>query len=293
MPDAPPYRQVGVIGTGRVARAIGLALADHSAEPLLLWGRNAVHRAAAVEAVGRAASARGMTEIAMSCDLVVLAVADDAMGQVVAELATVERTDAPLVFHVSGRSGTGMLAPLRAQGWLTAAIHPAMTFTGDPEAEVRRMIGARFAVTGSAETARAAALDIVARLGGVPVEIAEAHRPLYHAALCHGANHLVTLIAGSLEALAAVGVDEPAALLAPLVRAALENSLAEGLAGLSGPLLRGDGETIGGHLAVLRQDCPALLPSYRAMALATLDALERQGEAPALSPCRSVLEKDE
>lgn len=233
-----------------------------------------------------------MADIADACDLIVLAVSDDALEPCVHDLAAIAGATSPFAFHVSGHSGAALLAPLHAEGWLTAAIHPVMTFTGDPRAEVRQMIGARFAVTGATEQASAAARAIVARLGGVPVEIAEEHRPLYHAALCHGANHLVTLIAGSCEALAAAGVDDPAALVAPLVRAALENGLAKGMAGLSGPLLRGDVETIDGHLSALRAGCPSLLPPYRAMALATLDALGGKAGAARSSCLRSLLEKD-
>jgi predicted short-subunit dehydrogenase-like oxidoreductase (DUF2520 family) len=137
------------------------------------------------------------------------------------------------------------------------------------------MAGARFAVTASSDLALALAHKVVACLKGVAVDIPEAQRALYHAALCHAANHLVTLMAGSQRALAAAGVEEPSALLAPLVRAALENSLAHGFAALSGPLLRGDGQTIGNHLVALAQDCPEMAPAYRAMALATLDELGR------------------
>lgn len=291
MPGALPYRRIGIIGTGRVASAIGLALAEHSVEPLALWGRDPERCAAVSASIGRACPTPGIADIAERCDLIVLAVSDDALEQSIFNLAAVDGPAAPFVFHVSGRSGTAILAPLSTKGWLTAAIHPAMTFTGDPQAEIRQMIGARFAVTGSTQPAIAAARTIVARLGGVPVDIAEEHRPLYHAALCHGANHLVTLIAGSCEVLAAAGVSDPAALLAPLVRAALENSLGKGMAGLSGPLLRGDEATIAGHISALRRDCPPLLPSYRAMALATLDALERLNGREGPSPFRSMLEK--
>src|SRR3546814_8712662 len=89
-------------------------------------------------------------------------------------------------------------------------------------------------------------------------------RPLYHAGLCHASNHLVTLIAGAAHALTDAGVEEPAALLAPLVRAALENSLQHGFAALSGPLLRGDARTIGEHLDGLAACTPALLPARSA-----------------------------
>jgi predicted short-subunit dehydrogenase-like oxidoreductase (DUF2520 family) len=156
-----------------------------------------------------------------------------------------------------------------------------MTFTGDPSGEAQRMVGARFAITGAGEEACERATRLVRLLGGVPVLIAEEHRALYHAALCHGANHLVTLLTGSMQALQAAGVDDPAALLAPLVRAALENSLAHGFDALSGPLLRGDGMTIRRHLDAIDRSCADLAPAYRAMALATLDTLEQAGKPTA------------
>lgn len=290
MADAQPYRQIGIAGTGRVAGAIGLALAGHSVNPLQVWGRDPAKATALAGSIGRAHATTHLASIGEACDLIVLAVSDDALQPSIHDLAAVASAESSFIFHVSGRSGAAILEPLHVKGWRTAAVHPAMTFTGDPQAEVRQMIGARFAVTGSTLRAGAEARAIVAFLGGVPVDISEAHRPLYHAALCHGANHLVTLIAGAVDALSAAGVDDPAALLAPLVRAALENGLGKGMAGMSGPLLRGDAATIGGHVSALRRDCPALLPPYRAMALATLDALEQaNGSAPS-GACRSLLE---
>ncbi|MEQ6332283.1 DUF2520 domain-containing protein [Sphingobium sp. MK2] len=276
MVSTSPYRRIGIIGTGRVASAIGRAIAAQSNDPLLIWGRNPTKCAEAVAVIGRAQTAEDMAQIAHDCDLIMLAVADDALAHVVAALAQTEPTDRPrFIFHVSGRSGAAILDPLRSASSMTAAIHPAMTFTGNPTNEVKHMVDARFAVTGSTEQASAAAQEVVALLGGIIVPIEEAQRALYHAALCHGANHLVTLIAGSCQALAAAGVAEPSTLLAPLVRAALEASLDRGISGLSGPLLRGDDETIAEHLSALEQHCPTLMPPYRAMALATLGQLGR------------------
>ncbi|PHP20103.1 cytoplasmic protein [Sphingobium sp. IP1] len=277
MTEHPAYRQIGLIGTGRVARALGLALAPHSAAPILVQGRNPDHAAATVEAIGHARAVALSSSLSSNCDLILLAVADDALPAVIADLATTPLS--ATICHVSGRSGAALLDPLRARGATTAAVHPAMTFTGDPAAEVARMQGARFAITGADAPAIAAARRLVALLGGVAVEVAEAHRALYHAALCHAANHLVTLIAGAADALVAAGVTEPGALLAPLVRAALDNSLDRGIHALSGPLLRGDRQTIGNHLTALRAHAPELLPAYRAMALATLDALDRDEAA--------------
>ncbi|MFC3442813.1 Rossmann-like and DUF2520 domain-containing protein [Sphingobium rhizovicinum] len=281
MRHQPAYRQIGIVGTGRVARAMALALRRHSTAPVMLWGRNASHmRAVADEMDGRTVESLSM--LAMACDLVLIAVSDDALTDVVTALAP----DRPVqkgifVCHMSGRSGAAILAPLRDGGMLTAAVHPAMTFTGDPEQEVARMAGACFVITGDGPQATGAAERLVDVLGGVAEQVEEAQRALYHAALCHAANHLVTLLAGSNDALRAAGIAEPQALLAPLVRAALENSLDRGFAALSGPLLRGDEATIRDHLAAMTIDCPSLLSPYRAMARATLEQLTRAGHTVA------------
>lgn len=277
--------RVGIIGTGRVAQAMALALRGRSRRAPTIWGRDAGRAKEAADRIGGVEVAPDIATVAERSDLIVLAVADDALEAVIGALAGPVRAGC-FVFHASGRSGAAILAPLAERGAVVAAIHPAMTFTGDPAVEVARMAGARFAVTAS-EKARALAEGIVRALGGAPVWIAEDKRALYHAALCHGANHLVTLIAQARDALAAAGVDDPGALLAPLARAALENGLAKGMDALSGPVLRGDVETIAGHLRAIGRDAPPLEPAYRAMALATLDAVEARGRRaqPAMRTC--------
>lgn len=274
------FSRPGIIGTGRVAQALAFALAPRADAPPLLWGRNAEHAVAAATATS-ATVAPTIDRVMAECDVIAIAVSDDALAAVVADIAdNLTPGRAPFIFHVSGAKGAAIIDPLRAAGALTAAIHPVMTFTGDPHAEARRMAGAYFAITGSTPEATAKAKRIVTLLGGVAVEVSEDRRSLYHAALCHASNHLVTLIAGAAGALKDAGVDDPSALLAPLVRAALENSLNQGFAGLSGPLLRGDVQTIGDHLDTLQEHSANLLPAYRAMALATLNELERSGTTP-------------
>jgi predicted short-subunit dehydrogenase-like oxidoreductase (DUF2520 family) len=274
----PSYRRIGIIGTGRVAQAMTFALASHSAAPILVWGRSAARRDALVAHVDHSEAAQDLTAIASTCDLILIAVSDDAIAAVVSDLATVLPETEPFILHMSGRSGVGILAPLAQRGAIVAAVHPVMTFTGDARAEVARMVGAYFVITGTTSSAIQVAEHVVACLGGVTERVEEAQRALYHAALCHASNHLVTLIAGSIDALKVAGIADPSALIAPLVQAALGNSLDRGMAGLSGPLLRGDADTIGGHVAAIAADCPPLLPAYRAMAMATLDALERAGD---------------
>jgi predicted short-subunit dehydrogenase-like oxidoreductase (DUF2520 family) len=280
MDSTPSYRQVGIIGSGRVAAAMAMALQTHIAVPLLVWGRDPARRDALVATIPGSSAAPDLAAVARTCDLILIAVSDDAIAAVVTDLAACLPDGArPFILHLSGRSGAALLSPLQQRGALTAAVHPAMTFTGNPAQEVARMMGATFVITADDAPAIAAARALVALLGGVAEQVAEGHRALYHAALCHAANHLVTLIAGSREALTAAGIGDPAALLGPLVRAALDNSLDRGMAALSGPLLRGDMDTIGRHLDALCADQPHLLPAYRAMAGATLDAMEKHGQS--------------
>jgi hypothetical protein len=112
---------------------------------------------------------------------------------------------------------------------------------------------------------------LVVEVGAEPVWVEEADRPLYHAALAHGANHLVTLIAQSLEALRAAGVERPHRLLGPLVGAALDNSLRAGDAALTGPVARGDVGTVAEHLRQLERLSPDIRPTYVALARATAE----------------------
>lgn len=274
------YHRIGIVGSGRVAGAMGLALAAHSAHPPCIWGRDERRaRDAAVIVGGDVVNDAAV--LMQSCDLVLLAVSDDAIASVAQVLSSSPcPSPAPFCIHLSGGSGVSVLDPLRAAGALTAAIHPVMTFTGDAAAEVTLMKGAAFAITATDPAAIAQGRALVTLLGGVVEVIREECRPLYHAALSHAANHMVTLLAGATDALVAAGVQDPAALLTPLVRATLENSLSKGFDALSGPLLRGDAQTIHHHLTALALACPDLLPAYRAMARATLAQMERRGDHP-------------
>ena len=101
--------------------------------------------------------------------------------------------------HTSGRYGAGVLDPALRAGALPLALHPAMTFTGT-SVDVQRLAGCSFGVT-APEELRLAAEALVIEMGGEPEWIAEEARPLYHAALALGANHLVTLVAQSMELL--------------------------------------------------------------------------------------------
>ena len=113
----------------------------------------------------------------------------------------------------------------------------------------------------------------------------EANRELYHAALAHGANHLVTLVSQAMQLLRTAGATDPAAVLRPLLTAALDNALDYGDAALTGPIVRGDLKTVAAHLRTLAATSPEALESYVVMARATANHAVADGR---LEPRRAA-----
>lgn len=267
--DRPARLTVGVVGAGRVGPALAASL------------RLAGHRPVAVSAVSDASRRRAAellpdvpvvepARVLALADLVLLTVPDDALPGLVEGLAgTGAVRPGQLLVHTSGRYGARVLDPARRAGALPLALHPAMTFTGTA-VDVQRLAGCSFGVT-APEELRLAAEALVIEMGGEPEWIAEEARPLYHAALALGANHLVTLVAQSMELLHKAGVAAPDRMLGPLLGAALDNALRSGDAALTGPVARGDVGTVAAHVAELRKHAPATVAGYLAMARTTAD----------------------
>jgi predicted short-subunit dehydrogenase-like oxidoreductase (DUF2520 family) len=212
---------------------------------------------------------RKPTAVAKECDLLLLAVPDDMLDNVVTTLANSGALhEGQYVVHTSGRHGLAVLEPARAVGARVMAMHPAMTFTGTA-VDLDRLSGCVFGLTALGAD-RATAEQLVRDLGGTPTWVPEEMRTLYHAGLAHGANHLVTLVTEAMEILSAAGDHDPAGTLRPLLTAALDNALAQGDAALTGPIVRGDLGTVRAHLEDIRVNAPQTLASYVALARATL-----------------------
>ncbi|GHJ34692.1 hypothetical protein Sm713_03010 [Streptomyces sp. TS71-3] len=269
-PSTRPARlTVGVVGAGRVGPPLAASL------------RLAGHRPVAVSAVSDASRRRAEellpdvpvmppADVLQRADLVLLTVPDDTLpGLVEGLVETGAVRPGQLLVHTSGRYGIGVLAPALRAGALPLALHPVMTFTGS-SVDVHRLAGCSFGVT-APEELRLAAEALVIEMGGEPEWIEESARPLYHAALAIGANHLVTLVAESMDLLRTAGVAAPDRMLGPLLGAALDNALRSGDAALTGPVARGDAGTVAAHVTELRRHAPASVAGYLAMARATAD----------------------
>ncbi|EAQ00380.1 hypothetical protein JNB_09414 [Janibacter sp. HTCC2649] len=263
----PARLSIGVIGAGRVGAVLGAALAraGHKVHAVYAVSDESRERAAELLPGVPVKDIHGVID---GADLVLLAVPDDALAELVAGLAATDTWQAgQIVVHTSGRYGTDILRPALSAHILPVAIHPAMTFTGTA-LDLGRLDECAFGITGP-DALRPMAEALVVEMGGEPVWIAEDQRAAYHAGLAHGSNHLVTLIAEAMEVLAAAGVEEPRAVLGPLVRASLDNALRLGDAALTGPVARGDVSTVGRHLRELERISPEIRTTYVALARAT------------------------
>ena len=183
----PPARlDVGVVGAGRVGAVLGAAL------------RRAGHRVTAVSAVSDASLARAAAllpgvpvlpadEVAAGADLLLLAVPDDALPGLVEGLAETGALRAgQLVAHTSGRHGLGVLDPAVRARALPLALHPVLPFAGTA-VDLDRLTGASFGVT-TPPALRPVGEALVLEMGGEPVWVRGRARPLWHAALAHGAQ---------------------------------------------------------------------------------------------------------
>ncbi|MEU4336420.1 Rossmann-like and DUF2520 domain-containing protein [Micromonospora lupini] len=261
---------VGVIGAGRVGAVLGAALAAAGHRVVAVAGDSGASRARLALLLPDAPRSPADSVARAATDLLLIAVPDDALAAVVADLAGQGALrPGQVVAHTSGAHGLAVLAPAAAVGARPLALHPAMTFTGTPD-DLPRLAGISYGVTAPADL-RPLAARLVADLGGVPEWVAEADRPLYHAALAHGANHLVTLVNEATDRLRDAGVARPEKVLAPLLRAALENALRLGDDALTGPVSRGDAGTVERHLARLAATAPESVPAYLALARRTAD----------------------
>lgn len=252
---------LAVIGAGRVGRSIARAATEAGLTVSLSGRRDAL---AAAEEAGVALLCVPDASIADACETIAGAVP-------------------PLRFvgHTSGATQLAALDAASRRGGRTFSIHPLQTVPDGGAA----LTGAACAVSGSDSEARRVAEALALALGMRPFPVAERHRAAYHAAASIACNYLVALEEMAVELMERTGTEEARELLAPLVLRTAANWAERGDEALTGPIARGDEETVGRHLDAIAEVAPELLDAYEALA-ERARALAERGREPEDSPGR-------
>ncbi len=250
-----PSRAFGLVGPGRAGTALALALQARG------WRAAAVSGRPGSDSLRRAVALLGApvvetAQVGEGAELVLVATPDAAIASAALEAAPGLQAGA-LVLHLSGACTLGELDKL-AQARPDVArgsLHPLQSLP-TPEIGVERLRGSWCAVDGPPEVER-----LAVSLGMRPFRVDEQRRAEYHAAGTIASNHLVALLAQAARVAESAGV--PAAALLPLVRSTVDNWEQLGAAALTGPVARGDVDTVRTHLASI---APEERDAYRALA---------------------------
>ena len=274
-----PHPTVGIIGPGRAGIGLGLALA-RAGYPVRLHGRHKTALPAPLTlTVGP--DDRPPPWIG-EAGVLVLAVRDDALRSLALMLQHSQTVRAEhVVLHLSGVQGQEALGPLVTSQAALGSLHPLQTIS-DPEGAPERLKGAWAAVEGmprAVEVAERLARDV----GLKPFRLATKHKAVYHAGAVFASNYFVVIEAVAQRLLRHAGLTDAEAwqALRPLVEGTLANlSKQQPAEALTGPVMRGDAETVVRHLESLTIDDQNL---YRLLGRAALELARKRGMDEALA----------
>jgi predicted short-subunit dehydrogenase-like oxidoreductase (DUF2520 family) len=282
--------RVAIAGAGRLGQALAHLLAARGVNVTAIAGRDRERTLDAAAFAGAGVQAVEWEQLPRYADHVLLTVPDDALGGAAARLARAG-LHAGVVLHCSGATPAAALAALAEAGVARGVFHPLQTIP-TREAGVLALPGAAYGVIAEGAAAEWA-LDLVDRLDGRALRIAAADQARYHAAAVLASNAITGLVDAAVMLMEKAGVAPTVALnaLAPLVRAATENTLASGAArALTGPVERRDRGTVAAHLAALQDDAP-IREVYRALGLQLCHLARRKHPGADYGEMEQLLEK--
>lgn len=253
--------------------------------------RSASTSRAAVREIGAGKAYSRLVPAVLDSKVILLTTPDGALGTVAAALASFDESKLrdKIVLHTSGALDRTVLAPLARRGASTGSIHPMQTFSGRGAPKLEKVI---FAVEGDRRVVEVAS-KIARSLGGVPVIIHSKNKPAYHAAGALVAGHGLALMEAATQVLLKLGFSRRDALgaLLPLTRQMLDNFESLGpQKSWTGPLSRGDFETVAKHTKAMRRHPREFHDAYAALALLSSKVLSKK-RAAASNQLKRALKK--
>lgn len=267
MASDPLASLVSLVGPGRAGKAFARSWISSGGRLAEVIARDSSRARVGVAEIG-AGVPRGVDEPHADCDILVLAVPDDAI--LPAALAMAGRVRCRAAFHVSGALAAAALDPLKSSGAALGSLHPLRVFTGSSG---ETWSGAFVAIEGESE-ALDIGEDLVRAIGARARRIALEAKPLYHAAATLAAGGTAAVVSLATRAWEQVGIPEEEArpALAGLAARAAEAAASRGFErAFTGPVARRDIGTLRAH-----RDALAALPEAgRLYALLAAETLRR------------------
>ena len=278
-----------LIGTGRLARALGPLLVERGYPVVAVVGRRSSAARSVARTIPGASGSTSLRRSVSGAGLILLAIPDREIEPLARRLAHTKNLNwsNKVVLHHAGSLGPEVLRPLECVGAAVGLLHP-MQALGQPGVAREVLAGSRARIEGGPK-ATAVALRLAKDLGlrplSFPRRLDEPDRLAYHAAASLVSNDLVALMAFAADVLQTTGLDRDEAVdaLVRLASGTLAQATDGGLHGaLTGPVVRGDSKTVAEHLRLLEHESPCCAQVHRLLS-ARLLALVEDRERP-LSP---------
>jgi predicted short-subunit dehydrogenase-like oxidoreductase (DUF2520 family) len=272
-----------VVGPGRLGSTLLAALADAGIPVAAVGARSAARPQARPPILAP-------RDAAAAADVWWLAVPDDQIAVLAAELADVVPGRRVLAIHCSGLGSVSLLDPLARAGADVLSLHPLQSFGDRAGADLLRDVPC--AVTAREAGTRRAGRRLAARLGMRPFDLEDERKPLYHLAAVVACNLFVALESEAVRLLQdATGRDDAVQMLDPILQTTLANLSARGPErALTGPVARGDLATVRAHLELLDAEPGRVAQAYRALSLQALTLAAPRLDDEMVRTLRELLE---
>ncbi len=277
-------KTVAIIGAGRVGSSIGFLLRKAGYPVAAIASRTAASANRATAFIGSGKPTTDAVKAASSADIVIIATPDRAIKEICEKIAAGKALRAgSITVHLSGAHSLDLLNAAKTAGAFRAIIHPLQSLASR-EQGIKNLPGSYFRIEADPEALQAAR-DLVKALGGIELVMPKwspdkESAALYHAGAVTVSNFFVALIDYGLKFYQTLGADRQEALKAvlPLIRGTLHNIETLGIPdALTGPIMRGDVQTVRDHLEAMQRRAPGLLGLYRALARQTVAVAREKG----------------
>jgi len=276
-------KTVAIIGAGRVGCSMGFLLQRAGFTVAAVVARSRESAASAAAFIGTGEPTTDVVRAAEKAGIILITTPDRAIRETCDKIAAAGIRPGSIVVHTSGAHSLDLLSSASSKGASRAVLHPLQSLASR-EQGIRTLPGSYFRVEAD-PAALVMVKEIVQALGGIELALpqwtpSKESAALYHAGAVVVSNYFVALVDYGLKFYQALGADKKEALKAvlPLIRGTLANIETLGIPdALTGPIMRGDIETVRGHLSVMENRTPQLMGLYKELARQTVSVAREKG----------------